>query len=120
MMQSKTVRAYQALNKLASLPMPAQTAHALYKLRKALEPQWEFQAEREQAIVGSLGAKVAPDGTVEFRQPADRVKFAEQMAALAKMDVDVPFARVSVRLADLSAPLTMDDLAALEEFVEVE
>ena len=67
MRQSTIVRAYKALIKLGQQELPATTAFDLFKIKQALQPQWDFQLDEENKLAAN--AKVNADGSVTFDSP---------------------------------------------------
>jgi hypothetical protein len=45
MKQFKVIRAYKALTKLGQQDLPIKLAFDLFKIKQALQPQWDFQVD---------------------------------------------------------------------------
>ena len=110
--------AYNALSRLASEPMSIKDACALYLLRKALEPQWEFQWEQELNAVQALGARVLEDGTVEFQRTEDRDEFARVLRELADLDVEWAGDKIRLDVSALKTPVSAAEVDVLAEFMD--
>ena len=114
----KIVCAYKAVLSLADKPLPLPTAYALHKLRKALEPQWEFFCEEERKNIKQCGGTLGDDGKITFENGGKTAEFLEKETALSGMEVEMELKPVQIALsADLN--ISMNDLAALDGLVEV-
>ena len=113
MTQAQAVKIYQALERLTGERLPAREAWALSKLRRALRPAWEFQGEREQAMLRELKVASIRDGTVTFETPEDALRWREAMDDLAEMETGIRIEPIHVTLAE-GLTLSADDIDALE------
>lgn len=116
MKQSKIIAAYKALQTFSDAKLPTIIAYKLYKLKKALEPQYEFQGEQEQVIVEDTGAQVKPDGTVTFKDKQTQADFFVKMKELANMEVDLDIQPIELSIDDLPR-VSVNDLESLSDFI---
>ena len=114
----KIIKAYKAILDLADKPLPLPTAYALHKLRKALEPQWEFFCEEERKNIKQCDGVLGDDGKIRFENSEKTAAFVEKEAALSEMEVEMDIQPVKVP-ASSGLSITMNDLAALDGLVEV-
>ena len=115
----KIVCAYKAVLSLADKPLPLPTAYALHKLKKALEPQWEFFCEEERKNIRACGGTLGDDGKITFENGGKTAEFLEKETALSGMEVDLDIKPVQIALSS-DLDISMNDLAALDDLVEIE
>lgn len=122
MLQSKIIRAYKAINNLYAQKLPLTISHKLWTLKQKLEPTWEFQIEKEQEIIMSYNPTIDDDGLVSFKSEDDakncKIEYENMCKEIADIDVDLgDFKKVPIALDD-KVELSIEDIEALEEFVE--
>lgn len=116
MKQSAIVKAYRAINKLGQLSLPAKLAFDLFKIKQELQPQYDFQlAEEGKAIAGGT---VNADGSVSFDNQAAAAACQVKLQELADIDVDLKIKPARIPLSAPGLTLSMDDIAALDGFVQ--
>ena len=59
MKQGKYVNAYNTIVRIGDQPVPLSTGLKLFNLKKQLEPQFEFQTESEDKILGQYSPQKA-------------------------------------------------------------
>ena len=116
MKQFKVIKAYKALTKLGQQDLPIKLAFDLFKIKKALQPQWDFQADEEAKM--TTGAKVNADGSVTFETPEAADAFRQRLRELSDIDVDLKIKPVQIPLSLPGLTLSMDDVDALDCFVQ--
>lgn len=116
MKQSAIVKAYRAINKLGQLSLPAKLAFDLFKIKQALQLQYDFQlAEESKAITGGT---VNADGSVSFDNQDAAAACQAKLQELAGIDVDLQIKPARIPLSTPGLTLSMDDIAALDGFVQ--
>lgn len=116
MKQFKVIKAYKALIKLGQQDLPIKLAFDLFKIKKALQPQWDFQADEEAKM--TTGAKVNADGSVTFETQGAADAFRQRLRELSDIDVDLKIKPVQIPLSLPGLTLSMDDVDALDCFVQ--
>ena len=116
MKQSKVINAYKALTKLGQQDLPIRLAYDLFKIKKVLQPQWDFQVDEEKRA--TAGATVNPDGTVTFASPEAAAAFRQRLKEMGEIDVDLKVQPVQIPLSIPGLTLSMDDIDALDCFVQ--
>ena len=116
MKQFKVIKAYKALTKLGQQDLPIKLAFDLFKIKQALQPQWDFQVDEENKLTTS--AKFNPDGTVSFDSPEAADAFRQKLKDLSDIDVDLKITPVRIPLSIPGLTLSMDDIDALDCFVQ--
>ena len=112
MKQFKIIKAYKALTKLGQQDLPIRLAFDLFKIKQALQPQWDFQLDEENKLAAS--AKVSADGSVTFDSPEAAEAFRQK---LSDIDVDLKITPARIPLSIPGLTLSMDDIDALACFV---
>jgi len=115
MKQFRIIKAYKALIKLGQQDLPIRLAFDLFKIKQALQPQWDFQVDEENKL--AAGAKVDADGTVTFNTPEDADAFRKKLSELNNIDVNLKVKPVRIPLSIPGAVLSMNDIEALDGFV---
>lgn len=116
MTQKQIIDAYKVLNKLNSQPMPIKTAYALHKLRRVLQPAWDFQVERENALLQKYKPELVENGVLQFKSPDDLREWNETMAEVNALPSDIDVTPVTVAMTDYMR-LAPSDIDQLEGFV---
>lgn len=133
MKQSKIINAYKVLQQISAQPLPLPAAYKLHKLKTALQPQWDFQVNEEQKAISENGGTINPFGLLQFADdpPAGveadetndygkgREKFEAKLTELADLEVEVEYKPVKLDGKGNSLKLSINDLSALEGFVEI-
>ena len=116
MKQGAIVKAYKVLNKIGQQDLPIRLAYDLFRVKKALQPQWDFQlAEEEKAI---SGAREEANGDIAFDTPEAAEACRGRLAELAGIDVDLKVTPAQIPLNTLGLKLSMEDIEALSMFVK--
>ena len=116
MKQFKIIKAYKALTKLGQQDLPIRLAFDLFKIKQALQPQWDFQLDEENKLAAS--AKVSADGSVTFDSPEAAEAFRQKLKELSDIDVDLKITPARIPLSIPGLTLSMDDIDALDCFVQ--
>lgn len=115
MKQSEVIRAYKALAKLGQQNLPIRLAYDLFKLKTALQPQYDFQVAEEQKA--SANATANPDGSISFGTPEEAAAFRQKLMELGDIDVELKVKPVQIPLSIPGLTLSMDDVEALDRFI---
>ena len=116
MKQFRIIKAYKALTKLGQQDLPIKLAFDLFKIKQALQPQWDFQLDEENKLTAS--AKVNADGSVTFDTPEAAEMFRQKLKDLSDIDVDLKITPARIPLSIPGLTLSMDDIDALDCFVQ--
>ena len=116
MKQFRIIKAYKALIKLGQQDLPIRLAFDLFKIKQALQPQWDFQLDEENKLAAS--AKVSADGSVTFDSPEAAEAFRQKLKELSDIDVDLKITPARIPLSIPGLTLSMDDIDALDCFVQ--
>ena len=116
MKQFRIIKAYKALIKLGQQDLPIKLAFDLFKIKQALQPQWDFQVDEETKLTAS--AKINADGSVTFESPEAAAAFRQRLKELSDIDVDLKVKPVQIPLSIPGLTLSMDDVDALDCFVQ--
>lgn len=116
MKQAAIIKAYRAINKLGRQDLPIKLAFDLFKIKQALQPQWDFQVDEENKL--AVNAKVNADGSVTFDSPEAAEAFRQKLKELSDIDVDLKITPARIPLSIPGLTLSMDDIDALDCFVQ--
>ena len=122
MKQKEIIKAYQAIdrfnkNEKNRSNASAKLNYALFKIRKLLEPQFQFQQESEQKIFQDMSPTPVGEGKFNFGTPERMQEFFAKMKEIEEVEVDLEFTKPVVDLEE-AIVIPMDDIEALEPFVE--
>lgn len=119
MKQSKIIEAYKATNRIKDLKdIPNDIAYTFYKIRKLLQPQWDFQLERENALKEKYGFTFE-EGKVKFNSQQDAIECDKEMFDLANMDIELSIEKQTLKITDRPL-LTVSEMESLEDFLNYE
>lgn len=121
------VNAYTAVLSLMDKECGYQTAYALVRLKRQLQPHVEFFVGEESKLIQRYAAKengkpaYTARGTVKFERVEDGVEYNTKWNELALIDVSEPFERVRVALPKTVSvkPVHLDHLNDFVLFEEV-
>ena len=116
MKQFKVIKAYKALTKLGQQDLPIKLAFDLFKIKQALQPQWDFQLDEEKKMTDS--AQVNADGSITFETQEAAAAFWQRLKELSDIDVDLKVKPVQIPISIPGLTLSMDDVDALDCFVQ--
>lgn len=118
------VTAYIAVQSLMEQECPYRTAHALFMLKKKLQPHVELFSQKERELVEAFAEKdgkgrvvYTEKGTFRFAAGADREAYARRREELAAVVVEEEFPVVKVPFPAAVKPAHLE---ALEKFIEFE
>lgn len=121
MKQRDIIQAYHAIQSYKKKENETHKAslrcnHAIFKVQKLIEPQVEFQNEREQAILQEFHPK-SDGNTLDFGSNENRDAFFDKLNELAEMEIDLgEFEKPTISL-DENISLDVDEISALEPFI---
>lgn len=118
MTQIEAVKAYKVLQGLSESKMPIQTALSIFRLKKSLQPAYEFHAEQERAIIERYKATIDEKGMYHTADPEDMEKMRNDMTELCQMVCEFKADQVEIK-ADESIRMTPSDIEALEPVVKI-
>ena len=84
-----------------------------------MEPHFDFQVEQEQKFIEELGARIAPDGTIQFANNQQRAQYMARFHELSNMDVDIVVTPVTIDSANVNISLSMNEIEVLDGFVNI-
>lgn len=113
MTQGKIIQAIKALDRLKGQPISLPISYKLYRLRKSLQPHWDWQVEQEMQLVEKYGEQTENGMTVK-----DRAGFDSALSSVVETEIEQDWDAVSIGIND-GLNISMDDLAVLEEFVKI-
>ncbi len=122
MKHSDVIKAYMVLSNISSDEMPLSISYKLFKVKKMLQPQWDFQKERIDSVMKKYEPVRQMDGSIKFRNRKDGEKCANElnkmMEEIDEMEIDfADIKRPSICL-DTDINLSIADIDALSPFVE--
>ena len=120
MKQNKIVEAYKIIKNMNGEKFPLPIAYKLYKLRKELEPQVDFQYEQEKNLVDEFGGVVQENGSINFGNPENARKFVEKYNELGEMETDIEIEPVVINMRDVNIELSPNDIEKLDGFIAFE
>ena len=116
MTQAEAIMAYKVLASLSREKLPVKTAYALFRLKKALQPAYDFMAEQERAVCGRYDASVDDKGIIRPKDPEKTKAMLEELNALKDMEYAEKPERIEVDMPD-GLCVTMEQIEALEPVV---
>ena len=120
MKQQQILNAYKVIQKYSNDKLPLDISYAFFKLKKALQEQWEFELERERKIFDKYHPTQEEDGQLKFDNDEDMKNFSKELTELLDMEVDMyDFSKIKV---DFGGRLDMPvvDIEALDDFITFE
>lgn len=117
MNHKQLINAYVALTRMGGAQMDVKTAMALYKVRKTLEPYYQFCVEREEAIMERHEGHIV-DGNVTFSKMEDAASAQAELNELYQTEVEDSFIPVEVQADSLKeCTMSLNDMEALDGII---
>ena len=116
MKQHQFVSAYKVLQKLEQKELPLDISYKFFKLKQSLSEQWEFQLEREKAIIDKY-KPVFNETQLDFESEEAQAGFTKEISELADMDVFTDENKVKIDFNN-RIELSISDIEALDPFVQ--
>lgn len=119
----KAVNAYITLVKMSDIRRAPATQIKLFKLKKLLQPPFEFVNEEESKLVNDFGGTITQTGQITFdgdnEEREKKVKaYNEERNKLLDLECDVDLEKpMPIHSAELKE-ISLAEMEALEEFVE--
>ena len=122
MKQSTIIQAYKTIQELSQQKLPLAVGHKLWTVKRMLEPHWEFQREKEQEVFEKYKPVINEDGSLQFKDKEEGEAFGkeylEMVNEVADLDVDLGEYKKVLLHFDDKIDMTVDEIAALSEFVD--
>lgn len=120
MKQRDIVQAYKIITKLYQKQLPLPVAYKLYKLKRQLQPAWDFQTDTEQKLIDEFKPEWQEDGSLKFESPESARAFEAQVTAALGMESDIDITPVTIPLCDgvTISPEDIESLAGIVTFEE--
>ena len=67
MKQKDYINAYKVIQKYQDKELSLDVSYGLFKVKKLLQPQWDFQLERESAIFTKYSPEQNEEGNLKFK-----------------------------------------------------
>lgn len=116
MLLKKIIPAYKALLTLEEQMLPLKLSYNIFKLKKQLQPAWDFQRERENEILQQFPPQEFTNGNFKFKTVKQAKGFKAKMDELAEMDFELEVKPMKLQLTEM-LEITPKDIEALDEFV---
>lgn len=117
MKQERFVNAYKVIQKYESEKMPLDISYGLFKVKKILQDQWDFEVSREEEIYNRYKPSSDEKGNFKFDSPEDQKNFVKELTDLLSMDIDMDIEKVKIKFDD-RIEMSLADIEALDDFIE--
>lgn len=117
MKQQQIVNAYKVIQKYKEKELPLDISYGLFKLKKLLQPAWDFELEEEGKIFDKYHPTQGENNELTFASVEDKTNFAKDMASLLDMESDYDEDKVIIDFNN-RLDLTLTDIEALDDFVQ--
>lgn len=114
MKQQQIVDAYKTILKFEEKELPLKTSYQLFKLKKKLTTQWEFELDKEKEIMEKYHPTYNENRLV-FKSAEDQNGYANDMIELLSMEVD-DIEKTDIEFGE-EFGISIADIEALDEFV---
>lgn len=119
MKQIQVNKAYQVLQKLSALQLPAKKAFAIYRLAKQFEDPFQFELAFEKKLMEKYNCVMAGDGMFRFPDEEKASAFQKEIEEANNMEVDISFEKVLLTWDDVnSCSLSANEILSLEGIID--
>ncbi len=115
MKQGKIIMAIKTLDKLKSQQMALSLSYRLYKLRKELQPHWDWQVEQEMQMLEKFGEHNENGMTIKQEARAD---MDSALALIVDTEVEQDWNPVKIAVSD-DLMISVEDIEALDGFIMI-
>lgn len=116
--QENVLNAYKAIGKIRN-KVKGKSALALYKLKRELQVNVDFQIEEERKLVDAYDGTINENGFIEIPDAIKRSEFAKAYAELNATECGIDSEPVTVSM-DSCPEITLDEIESLAGFVNFE
>lgn len=116
MTQGNLIRAYKAVNALTEQRLPLPISYKLFKLKKSLQPVWDFQLQEEERIFNLYPPTDREGNQYKFATPEDAQGFREAFKELREMESDIEFKPLNLPMLE-SMNLSGEEIDALTDVI---
>lgn len=114
----KAVEAYMALCQMGDIRRAPATQIKLFKLKKLLQPSFEFFSEEEKKLVDAFGGTIDPMGRVMFEDKSRNTEYTNERKQLLDLECGLEMdKKIQIYSTELKE-ISISEMEALEEFVE--
>lgn len=114
----KAVEAYLTLVKLSDVRRAPATQIKLFKLKKLLQPSFEFTGEEEKKLIEELGGVVDDLGKVTFQKTEDLVQYNKERIKLLELECEVDLEKKMTVHSEELKEISLAEMEALETFID--
>ena len=112
----KILTAYIVLSRMAQEPMSSFTAYKLYKLKKALQEEVDFQVQEEKKKVAELGGEFSDAGEHNL-QGEQKEAYDAWRTELIDSPFELDRGKVEISMREMKN-VSMAQMEALEDFTD--
>lgn len=115
--QKQVLAAYILLNRMSTKPLNSLTAYKLYRVKKALEDNVDFQCEQERKIAMELGGEITEEGLLNLPDGKAKEEYDSRRKELLEMECEIDAEPAEIHMTELPN-ISIADIEALEPFVD--
>lgn len=116
--QRKAIQAYKVIEKISNGSLPLPVSYRLFKLKKILGTQYEFQITKENELFDTYQPEPQGSSWV-FKSEEDKNAFVKKMKEINDLEIELDCDVLSIPL-DTNLSLSIEDMEALDEYVTFE
>ena len=114
--QKQVLAAYVLLNNMSAKPLNSITAYKLYRVKKALKENVEFQIEEERRIAEEFGGEIAEDGRLNLPDGKSE-EYASRHKELVDMECEIDAEKAEIHMSEFPT-ISLSDMETLEPFID--
>lgn len=122
MKQKDIIKAFHALQKYEEKDLPIRISYSLFKVKKLIEDQVEFQLNAEQEIFQKYKPTSNEDGSLKFESEEQAREFAQEFSSkideIGEIEVELDLKNKPKISLDQIVDMSIEDIEALEPFIE--
>ena len=116
MKQQQIVNAYKVIKKYENEKLPLDISYGLFKVKKLLQPQWDFEIEQENKIYEKYDPQFEDNGKMTFKNDDDELNFIKELNELLEMEIEWDEEKVQIDFNN-RVDLSLADVEALDNFI---
>lgn len=121
MKQSKIIIAYNTIEQIKKREMvyPSTVSYALFKTKKALQDQYDFQSEEETKLLKEFNPEQGENGNLKFKSNDEASQFLTKLDELGNLEVKLEYEKQKIKLTD-DLKFSVAEIEALDDFIVFE
>ena len=114
----KALEAYLTITQMGNIRRAQATSLKLFRLKKLLQPAFEFVGEEEKKLIDEFGGTVTETGQVLFEDKGKQTEYNAERKKLLELECDVELEKKVIIRAEEMKEISLAEMEALDDFID--